>query len=157
MRLDHIAFRVLDRDAAVAFTRLLGFELEEEFQIDFSDGSQAKCVAMRPPEKKVKKQPWTMFRSGQYEYHLAPEMFVSEGEPDSIVGDWVRHRENGGIHHIAFQIQSLDKLRETVDQWREAGVKFTSDEIMACPDDELHQIFTEPIDVIGGIIIELIS
>ena len=52
MRLDHIAYRVQDRDATVEYLEnVLKYTQAEEFEITFSDNSKAMCVAMTPPEK----------------------------------------------------------------------------------------------------------
>jgi hypothetical protein len=41
-------------------------------------------------------------------YHIAPEIFVSDGSPGSIVGDWVAARGGvGSIHHLAYQVPSV--------------------------------------------------
>ena len=48
-------------------------------------------------------------------------------------------------------------IEETVDQWKRHGVEFLTDHIIKCPDDDMRQIFTKPIDYLGGVIIELIE
>ena len=62
--------------------------------------------------------------------------------------------ETGGIHHIAYATDDIDK---TVKEWREKDIEFVTDDIIECPDDNLRQIFTKPQDLLGGIIIELIE
>ncbi len=138
MRLDHIAYRVPDRDKTVHFLEsLTGYSVGTEFQINFDDGSSADCKAMLPSDKS------------------SPEVFVSEGTPNSIVGEWVKERGgSGGIHHIAY---ATDNITKVVQEWREKGVEFLSDDIIDCPEDDLKQIFTRPQDLLGGIIIELIQ
>ncbi len=139
MTLDHIAYRVANRDETVDFLcSLFGYEVGAEFKINFDDGSTADCKALVDV------------------YHKAsPEVFVSEGSPDSIVDKWVKERGGtGGIHHMAYSVEDIDK---TVKEWKEKGVEFLTNEIIDCPDDNLRQIFTKPRDLLGGIIIELIE
>ena len=51
MRLDHIAYRVQDRNVtAKKFSELFGYSIGTEFDIQFDDGSTADCIAMVPPE-----------------------------------------------------------------------------------------------------------
>ena len=108
MRLDHIAYRVEDRKkTAQFFIDAFGYRIQTEFDIDFPDGSKAKCIALEPPEKpKVENLHWLI---KQYvgpdlpnsdidqtkfaEFHLPPEIFVSDGTSDSIVGKWVAKRD----------------------------------------------------------------
>jgi len=82
------------------------------------------------------------------EYHLAPEIFVSDGTPDSIVGKWVADRDGvGGIHHIAYMVESV---KETMAEWKEKGyAEFTTEEPMKCPG--LTQVFTKPSELTGVI------
>tara|TARA_R110001599_G_scaffold342155_1_gene563660 strand:- start:372 stop:863 length:492 start_codon:yes stop_codon:yes gene_type:complete len=136
--LDHIAYRVADRDKTVDFLcSLLGYKVGAEFKIDFDDGSKADCKAL-------------VDICGS-----SPEVFVSEGTPGSIVDDWVKERDGtGGVHHIAYSVENIDKA---VKQLRDRGVEFLSDDIIDCPDDNLRQIFTKPQDLLGGIIVELIE
>tara|TARA_R110002020_G_scaffold212028_3_gene418421 strand:- start:630 stop:1187 length:558 start_codon:yes stop_codon:yes gene_type:complete len=164
MRLDHIAFRVHDRKKAVEFIKSsLGYTVADEFDLQFDDGSTTKCYAMSPPEKQNKigdivTIPWIMYSSGikePVEHHLAPEIFVSEGDADSIVGKWVESRGgSGGIHHIAYQVSDIDQV---VAKWRDLGVEFLSEEVIECPEDDLRQIFTKPLALLGDIIIEMIE
>jgi catechol 2,3-dioxygenase-like lactoylglutathione lyase family enzyme len=164
MRLDHIAYRVQDRHAtSKQLSELFGYSVGVEFDIQFDDGSVADCIAMVPPEKDnglatLMPIPWTRMAAGierPLEYHLAPEIFISDGTEDSIVGSWVRERGGiGGIHHMAYQVNDI---QETVRRWRSSGIKFLSEEVIDCPEDNLRQIFTKPLDVVGGIIFELIE
>ena len=87
------------------------------------------------------------------EYHLPPEIFISEGTPNSIVGKWVAARGGvGGLHHIAIQVESVvDKMKE----WQEKGyAEFSSDEPLKCPG--LTQVFTKP-SKLCGVIFEFIE
>ena len=145
MKLDHIALRVADRHKAVNFFQsMLNYEVGAEFDIDFDDGSKAECYALIPPLL-----PIVLVREG-------PEIFISDGTPGSIVGDWVEARGGvGGVHHIAYKVKDIDSI---VKNWRSKGtVEFLTDDIIDCPDDDLRQIFTKPLDYMGGIIIELIE
>jgi 4-hydroxyphenylpyruvate dioxygenase-like putative hemolysin len=88
---------------------------------------------------------------------MPPEVFVSDGSgPGNIVYDWVQKRDGiGGIHHIAFQVNSV---LQTMEEWKTKGyAEFSSNEPLKCPEDNLVQIFTKPIDTIGGITIEFIE
>ena len=145
MKLDHIALRVADRHKAVNFFQsMLNYEVGAEFDIDFDAGSKAECYALIPPLL-----PIVLVREG-------PEIFISDGTPGSIVGDWVEARGGvGGVHHIAYKVKDIDSI---VNNWRSKGtVEFLTDDIIDCPDDDLRQIFTKPLDYMGGIIIELIE
>ena len=144
MKLDHIAYRVKDRkETAQFFSSLFGYEIGAEFDIEFDDGSKADCYALIPPTSPV-----LMIREG-------PEIFVSDGSPGSIVGDWVVSRAGiGGIHHMAYNTKKIDSI---VEQWRDAGVEFLTESVIDCPEDNLRQIFTKPLDHLGGVIIELIQ
>ncbi len=79
---------------------------------------------------------------------MPPEIFVSDGSEDSIVGKWVMHRDNiGGIHHIAYQTESVEK---TMQEWKEKGyAEFASENPLTCPG--LTQIFTKPSELTGVI------
>lgn len=168
MRLDHIAYRTKDRNkTSEFFINAFGYKIQQEFDIKFDDGSTAKCIALEPPEKLSNCLPWVwegheisppnqilMIDSMQYtKYHMAPEIFVSDGEPGSIVGEWVKRRNDiGGIHHMAYQVDSVEK---TMKEWQEKGyAEFTSDVPMTCPG--LTQVFTKPSEL-TGIIYEFIE
>lgn len=158
-RLDHIAYRVADRDrTARFFIEAFGYRRQTEFSISFDDGSTAQCIALEPPEKMKDDVPWTALvplaeLGVEQTYHLPPEIFVSEGGPDSIVGRWVAERGGvGGIHHLAYQVESV---AETMRVWREKGyAEFTTDRPLTCPD--LTQVFTRP-SALTGVIYEFIE
>lgn len=82
------------------------------------------------------------------QYHIPPEIFVSDGTPDSIVGKWVERRDGvGGIHHLAYQVDSVQK---TMDEWKSKGyAEFSSDKPLTCPG--LTQVFTKPSELTGVI------
>lgn len=151
MRLDHIAYRVANRDkTAKFFIEAFGYKIQTEFDLKFADGTACKCIALEPPEK-LKGAQWTIsnyYATGTEEFHLPPEIFVSDGEPDSIVGQWVAARGGiGGIHHIAYQVESVEaKMAE----WKAKGyAEFTSAEPLKCPG--LTQVFTKPSELTGVI------
>ena len=155
MRLDHIAYRVKNRlETAKFFMKTFGYKLQQDFTIDFGEGQFAECVSLEPPEKILTDVPWSGLVNGG-EYHLPPEIFVSDGTPGSIVGDWVAARNNiGGIHHIAYQVDSVEKVMK---EWQEKGyAEFTSEKPVVCKDDKLVQVFTKP-SVLTGVIYEFIE
>ena len=160
MRLDHIAYRVKDRVATSKFfIYALGYKIQQEFSIQFDDGTSARCMALEPPEKQIEKAPWTNLAiidrpyGPCQEYHMPPEIFVSDGPPGSIVGDWVAARNDiGGIHHIAYQVDSVEK---TMAEWKAKGyAEFSSNEPIKCPG--LTQVFTRP-SALTGVIYEFIE
>jgi catechol 2,3-dioxygenase-like lactoylglutathione lyase family enzyme len=156
--LDHIAFRVKDRKQTAQFLMdAFGYLVQDEFKINFDDGTSAECIALEPKEKSYKAHPWiwnAVIEGSPQEYHMPPEIFVSDGEPGSIVGNWVEeHGGIGGVHHLAFQV---DNVEETMALWKERGwLPFTSDKPQKCPD--LVQVFTTPAEIMGGVIIEFIE
>ena len=141
-----------------------GYKIQQEFTLDFGEGKTADCIALEPPEKLVPGAPWTTEVSGilgmpgpeneyrdacvRQEYHLPPEIFVSDGSEGSIVSDWVAARGGiGGIHHIAYQVYDVEA---TMKEWQEKGyAEFSSDKPMTCPG--LTQIFTKPSELTGVI------
>ena len=152
MRLDHIAYRVADRNKTVRFfIDALGYKVQTEFEIDFGEGEKAKCFALEPPEK-VQNAPWDIIAipedADPTGYHLAPEIFVSDGSPGSVVGQWVAARGGvGGIHHLAYQV---DSVQATMDMWRAKGyAEFTTESPLTCPG--LVQVFTKPAELTGVI------
>jgi catechol 2,3-dioxygenase-like lactoylglutathione lyase family enzyme len=159
MRLDHIAYRVKDRNkAADFFCETMFYRLDsaipEGFDIQFEDGTNAKCLVLVPIERVdrnlnfkeyVNFTPWK-----SAEYHMAPEIFVSDGSDSSIVANWVE--KNGpGIHHIAYE--TINVL-EMMKHWQSRGIEFASKKPLVCED--LIQVFTKP-HPITGIIYELIQ
>lgn len=162
MRIDHIAFRVRDRNkTSDFFQKALGYKIQTEFTIDFGGGDTAQCIALEPPEKlslPPEKLPWVVGEavytelgenttSNVQNYHMPPEIFVSDGSPGSIVSNWVNARGVGGIHHIAYQVASVERIMK---EWREKGyAEFTSEEPFKCPG--LTQCFTKPSELCGVI------
>lgn len=136
-----------------------GYHFQAEFEIFFNDKKtdKALCVALEPPERPVgSNMPFSINRidwSGAATYHMAPEIFVSEGTPHSIVWNWVQARGGiGGIHHLAYEVPSVEEKRK---EWIEKGWgDFTSDKPYKCED--LTQIFTKP-TLYTGVIFEFIE
>lgn len=162
MRIDHIAYRVKDKEKTAEFLMdFLGYkkpdDLQEGFDIRFEDGTWAKCLVLEPPEKTSTQVPWKIFDVGSLfnsiEHHLAPEIFVSSGSPESIVDEWVRGKGGiGGIHHIAYQVKSVQTI---MDEWKERGfAEFASEKPLECTG--LKQVFTKPLEL-TGIIYEFIE
>lgn len=162
MRLDHIAYRVKNRHETAnflieAFAYRIDPELPEGFSIKFDDGTTTDCLVLLPPEKISEELVWNFsaldFQKGQ-QYYLAPEIFVSDGIKGSIVGEWVSkmNNGNGGIHHLAYQVDSVsDKMEELLSK---NLAEFTSDKPIKC--EGLEQVFTKP-SPFTGIIYEFIS
>ena len=154
MRIDHIAYRVADREKTTQFfIDAFDYRIADEFQIDFDDGTCAQCYALTPPERfhdVPAYKAWAMF--GQVEYHSPPEIFVSEGTEGSIVERWVDDRNGiGGVHHIAYQV---DDVAETMTEWKEKGwAEFTTEGPIVA--EGLSQCFTKP-HPLTGIIYEFI-
>jgi catechol 2,3-dioxygenase-like lactoylglutathione lyase family enzyme len=162
MRIDHLAFRSINRhETAKFFVDAFGYRIQQEFIIDFEDGNFADCVSLEPPEKLSDDEmlklglsvlPWQIESHGTI-YHLAPEIFISDGNPGSIVGDWVVAKGGSSLHHIAYQV---DNVSEKVMEWRNKGyAEFSSDPI-ECPEDDLIQVFTKP-SKLTGVVYEFIK
>ena len=116
MRIDHIAFRTKDRFATAnffieCFNYRIADDLPDGFEIKFDDNSIAKCLVLVPSELKHNHAPWIseVYHGGEFlQMHMAPEIFISDGDENSIVGQWVK--ENGSkIHHIAYQVDDVEK------------------------------------------------
>ena len=162
MRLDHIAYRVADRHKTVQFfIDAFDYKVQTEFDIEFDDGSKVKCFALEPPEKQLTNCPWENIYTAEgniaelvdLTYHMSPEIFVSDGDPNSIVGQWVAKRDGvGGIHHLAYQVRSV---QSQMDLWRAKGyAEFTTKDPLTCPG--LTQCFTKP-SALTGVIYEFIE
>ena len=163
MRLDHIAYRVKDREkSAQFFVDAFGYKKQIEFDITLEDGSTAKCVALEPPEKVSPSMAFvsevdilgidvaseTGYSNTVSAYHLAPEIFVSSGPPGSLIDKWVEEwgRGVGGIHHMAYQVDSVEaKMKEWIDK----GWMFTTKEALKC--ESLTQVFSKPHPLTGMI------
>jgi len=138
MILDHIAYRVTNRKKAADFLeKTLKYTTNTEFEIVFDNKSTAECLVLEPNSSKN------------------PEIFISDGTYDSVVGEWVQaHNGNGGIHHIAYRVNDIYAI---VQEWKENGVQFLTEDVIDCPEDNMKQIFSKPLDILGGLIIELIE
>jgi len=149
MRIDHIAYRVTDRDAAAQFfIESLGYKIADEFEIKFEDDTCAQCYALTPSEKISNIEDfnqWTTL-TNDGEYHMPPEIFVSQGSPGSIVDRWVCENGNG-IHHVAYQV---DNVAATMKEWKEKGwASFTTEGPITA--NGLTQCFTKPHHLTGMI------
>lgn len=155
MRIDHIAFRVKDRRATVRFLcDALGYKVQQEFPVIFDEAGhdRAMCTALEPPEKLESELPWIATVPGSdQEYHVPPEIFVSEGTPGSIVDEWVA-KHGPGIHHIAIQVDSVE---DTKAEWERKGwAEFSTEDPLQC--EGLTQVFTKPSEL-TGVIFEFIE
>jgi catechol 2,3-dioxygenase-like lactoylglutathione lyase family enzyme len=162
MRLDHIAYRVANRDDTVKFFMdAFGYTFQAEFDILFNDSGtdKALCIALEPPEK-IAGAPFSALMplplatgTEPVTLHMAPEIFVSQGTPGSIVFEWVKARAGvGGIHHLAYEVADVEAKRQ---EWIARGWgDFTSDKAFHC--DDLTQIFTKP-HQLTGVIYEFIT
>ena len=154
MRLDHIAYRVANRKkTAQFFIDAFSYKIEDDFELVFDNNETARCYAMGPPERgkylDIKFiQYFSGFAHGPMQYHASPEIFVSEGSPDSVVGKWVEARDGiGGIHHLAYEV---DSVKIQMEKWLRLGyAEFTTQEPMSCPG--LVQCFTKPSELTGVI------
>lgn len=154
MRIDHLAFRVLNRyKTADFFMGALKYKKTVDFKVDFDDGTNAKCFVLTPPERFERDSglflPWAIrspVRGAMSLYHQPPEVFISQGSPGSIVDHWVS--ENGNrLHHVALQVDDIEEVKK---DWEDRGfAEFSSPEILQCPG--LKQIFTKPSDLTGFI------
>lgn len=163
MRLDHIAYRVKDRDAAVKFfVDAFGYQKQEDFKIVLEDGSEASSTSLEPPEKLKPDMNFDcisfipngpMVPQIQAEYHLAPEIFVSSGPEGSLIDRWVKEwgRGVGAVHHLAFEV---DDVRAKMAEWISKGWLFTTKDPLSCAD--LTQVFSFP-NPYTGIIYEFIE
>lgn len=156
MRLDHIAYRVHDRAAAAKFLcDAFGYRIDEEFTIYFDSEKKdyAECYALSPIERHGFKDVQNTIRHEQYylQYHMAPEVFISQGTPGSIVYNWVG-KHGPGIHHIAYEVEDV---AAKMDYWRRMGyAEFTTDKPIESND--LIQCFTTP-HILTGTVYEFIK
>ena len=156
MRLDHVAYRVGDRHrTARFFIEAFGYRLAEDmpdgFDIQFEDGTSAKCLVLLPPEQVAGGMPWVQghhFGQECADYHMPPEIFISDGSNGSIVKDWVEARGGvGGIHHMAYQVDSVEAQMAFMKSLGYS--EFTTERPLTCPG--LTQVFTKPSELTGMI------
>ena len=135
MRLDHIAYRVRDRrETAQFFINTMKYKIETEFKIDFEDGTNADCIVLQSKD--------------------LPELFISDGKVGSIVDDWVEERKGGGVHHLAYHVDDVEK---TMNEWKGKGYgEFLTEKPLVCEEPKITQVFTEPSEL-TGVIYELIK
>jgi catechol 2,3-dioxygenase-like lactoylglutathione lyase family enzyme len=172
MRVDHFAYRTRDRFKTSEFLqKALGYQVVEEFEIVFGDGTSALSIAHAPPEDRpVQHEKWTHQQivytpsildervddsnsATTVEFHAPPEIFVSDGKPGTIVGDWVASKNGGkgGLHHIGYQV---DDVQGVIDEWTKKGLaEFCSDMIEG---PGLKQVFTKEHEL-TGLIYEFIT
>ena len=158
MRIDHIAYRVKDRNkSAKFFIDAFGYKIQEEFNIEFEDNTSANCFAMTPfenppDEENIELPAKSYCLMKDKELHSPPDIFVSDGDPGSIVWRWVeKNGGTGGIHHIAYEVENVEK---TMELWIEnKWAEFTT--IQPIESEGLVQCFTKP-HAITGIIYEFI-
>jgi catechol 2,3-dioxygenase-like lactoylglutathione lyase family enzyme len=175
MRLDHIAYRVKDREKTTKFLEgCLGYKYAGTWDIEFGDGSTTKFNMLAPPEVRASEAgKWTHHAlmhdpsildervvdensSFRAEFHAPPEIAVSDGPIGSIVGDWVAETNGGrgGVHHIAYEV---DDVAATMKCWKcKFDIEFYSDEPIVCEEDDLVQVFSKPSEL-TGVIYELIK
>lgn len=132
--LDHLAYRVRDREAALAAYETLGWSKVADFLIQLEDGSLAASYALAHPH--------------------STEVFISSGPPGSYIDRWVEARGGkGALHHRAYAVEDV---AATMVEWKKDGVEFCSEEPIVCPcEDPLVQVFTKEDE--NGLIIELIN
>ncbi len=157
-RIDHIAWRTLDRNKCVKFfVDVMGYVEQETFDIFFNDEKTetAICTVLQPGNRVSNTLPWTFFGQSKQRYVLEPEIFVSEGSPGSIVYNWASKRGGAGIHHIALQVPENSTIEKEMQIWKEKGwvEKFTTNDPIIC--EEMKQIFT-PLSACG-VVFELIE
>lgn len=165
MRLDHVALRVKNRKEAARFIcDAFGYRIADEFTIDFGNGEYAKSFALEPPEK-IKNESIAIIDSfgwpshlpffnqhNESVYHLPPEIFISDGTPNSVVGRWVE-KHGPQIHHLAY---AVDDVAETMEVWKQRGwATFTTENPISNSND-LIQCFTNP-HPLTGIVYEFIK
>lgn len=155
MRLDHIAYRVKNRKEAAKFLcDAFGYKIDEEFVIYFDDEKKefAQCYALIPIERRgFSDVPLvTRHEYSHLQYHMAPDIFVSEGTPGSLVDKWVEKYGNN-IHHLAYAVEDV---ASTMELWiRNGYATFTTD--VPIESEDLVQCFTHPHPTMG-IVYELI-
>jgi catechol 2,3-dioxygenase-like lactoylglutathione lyase family enzyme len=167
MRLDHVAYRVKDREKASKFFQdCFGYKFVGTYNLTFEDGSTTEFNMLAPPEERhpnVANWTYKALMNVQYtqesikaEFHAPPEIAVSDGPPGSIVGDWVAETNggNGGIHHIGYEVEDVAAVMK---EWQEKGYcEWYSEEPLVDEEAGLVQVFSKPTEL-TGLIYELIK
>lgn len=161
----------------IKFFTDIGYRFADEFTINFDEEGKdtAQCTVLEPGNRQASNLPlpWTILHpfgeeisqnngievktaKGFQEYVLAPEIFISEGSPGSIVHEWASKRNGGGLHHIALQVGSDTTVRQEMDKWLKNGwiEGFSTPEPIVCK--ELVQSFSKPSSILG-VVFELIE
>ena len=160
MIIDHIAYRSLDRNKTSSFLcKLYDYTIQDEFWLDFQDGSKARCYSLGPKDKYefpyTYYYPYQGFNPPQPDipliYHKPPEFFVSEGEEGSIVWNWLKAKGiESGVHHVAL---SVDSVRDTIKWCKDNKMcEFSTEEPIWCESEGLLQIFTKEVPELGHVI-----
>jgi len=160
-RLDHLAFRTLNKEKALKFfVDALGYQIQEDFPIPFNDeGTDVAVCTSLEPSKRTDISQWIFQQYhglGIEVYHRPAEIFVSEGTPKSIVHDWCLTHGGGGLHHIALQVPDESTVEAEMQKWLEKGWApdgFSSEPINC---EGLSQVFTKPSSILG-VVFELIK
>ena len=166
-RIDHLAFRTLNRLKCVRFFQeALGYKTQAEFTVQIGDdpgdgapSDWADCTTLEPSDRVASGMPWSgllPWQDAQQKYVLAPEIFVSQGSPGGTVEAWCTARGGAGLHHIALQIPEGATVEAEMQKWLDRGWAegFTSERPMQC--EGLTQVFTRP-SSLTGVIFELIE
>lgn len=158
--IDHLAFRTIDRAACVKFfVDALGYIHKEDFEVKFDEEGKdiATCSVLAPDEHSGLDIP-SLVSMSNICYVRPSEVFVSQGNKGSIVGDWCDKRDGSGLHHIALRVPEGSTVEEEMEIWKLKGwaEDFTSPQPFKCKNDDMVQIFTKP-SKLTGIVFELIS
>ena len=175
MRLDHIAYRVRNREKTTKFFEdCLGYKYAGTYDLEFDDGSTTEFNMLAPPEVRASNVEMWTYHALMYapsildervndensairaEFHAPPEIAVSDGALGSIVGDWVAETNNGngGIHHIGYEVSDVAAVMK---DWKKKGYcEWFSDEPLVDEKAGLVQVFSKPTEL-TGLIYELIT
>lgn len=125
MTLDHLALRTKDREAASRVLIVGGYRIAEEFLI---------------PE--IGARSYAMVGGGV-------DIFISEGDPGSIVDTWITERgQQTALHHVAYATTNIEEWMQR------SGWEFQTG-VITCPCAKpMRQVFSKPQN---GIVIEFIE
>lgn len=147
--IDHIAIRSKNRHQTADFLKEFGWEYHTQFDLKFDDGSTTDCLVLKPSDKLYNSIPslikWFVPLSEslrdavdiEISYQLPPEIFISDGATESIVGQWVA-KHGTMVHHLAFRVEP-----KVIEWWLQTkpNMKFLSKEPIIC--EGLKQIFIQ--------------